>query len=87
MTIQTVILELKEKGPTAVQGHRVLHADISKALTEANGLLADSIPPTQARVHWRMISGHRTLAFKGVSGGRFGASCRPLEHGSSSPAV
>lgn len=78
MTIQTVILELKEKGPAAVQGRRVLPADISKALTEANGLSAYSIPPNQARVHWRVISERCTLACKEVSRGWFRTSYRPL---------
>lgn len=47
-TLQTVLLDLTEKGPT-VQDRQVLHADVSKKLDEAGSIISGSMPPAQAR--------------------------------------
>ena len=46
-TVQTVLLELKEKGST-VQDRRVLYADVSKRLGQAGSILSGSMPPSPA---------------------------------------
>ena len=46
-TVQTILLELKEKGP-AVQDRRVLYADVSKRPGQAASILSDSMPPAIA---------------------------------------
>ena len=46
-TVQAVLLELKEKGPT-VQDRQVLYADVSKWLGQAASILSDSTPPSVA---------------------------------------
>ena len=46
-TVQTVLLDLKEKGPTA-QDRQVLYADVTKKLGQAASILSDSVSPAVA---------------------------------------
>ena len=70
-TVQTVLLELKEKGPT-VQDTRVLYADISKRLGQAASILFDSMPPAIALALVESILASvnsQAQAYNGVGGG------------------
>ena len=46
-TVQTVLLDLKQKGHTE-QDKQVVYADVSKRLGQAASILPDSLPPAVA---------------------------------------
>ena len=46
-TVQTVLLDLKQKGHTE-QDKQVVYADVSKRLGQAASILSDSLPPAVA---------------------------------------
>ncbi|CAM9763170.1 unnamed protein product [Ascophyllum nodosum] len=70
-TIRTVLLELKEKGPT-VQDRRVLYADVSKRLGQATSILSDCMPPAIALALAESIlasASSQAQAYNGARGG------------------
>ena len=70
-TVQTVLLELKEKGLT-VQDRRVSYADVSKRLRQAASISSDCKPPAiaLALVESIIVSiSSQAQAYKGVRGG------------------
>lgn len=48
-TVQTVLLDVKEKGPSE-QDRRVVFADVTKMCNEACAIMSDTLPPGEARI-------------------------------------